>query len=311
MAVIRGTRLSDFLRGANRNDTIFAYGGNDTAYGGLGNDIVYGGAGDDRLFGQAHDDRLYGQVGDDLLDGDSGNDRLYGGDGHDRLVGDAGSDMLFGGRGRDTMIGGQHADEYYVDSVSDHVAERASHVGNDWVFSTVSYVLPANVEWLALDGSRSINATGNNLVNRIEGNSGVNTIDGRGGRDELYGSGGADRFVYRAVSDAPVPSGPPGLIVAEEIGDFSGSEGGQGDKLDFSALVASIGQPIFYGGISEAPQPPFDVTPGRDLSYLDLGGPGILVLVDTDGVGDYDMWLLLRTGPGGSFGFADLIGISI
>jgi Ca2+-binding RTX toxin-like protein len=66
--------------------------------------------------------------------------------------------------------------------------------GSDKVESSVSYVLPANVERLTLTGT-ALNGTGNSLANSIAGNSGANRIDGMAGADTMRGGTGDDVFV--------------------------------------------------------------------------------------------------------------------
>ena len=86
-------------------------------------------------------------------------------------------DMLDGGAGVDTLVGGVGDDEYYVDDSTDVIVEQAGE-GHESVHAGVSYVLSANVEDLFLDGSASINGTGNVENNVLLGNSGNNVLDG-------------------------------------------------------------------------------------------------------------------------------------
>jgi Ca2+-binding RTX toxin-like protein len=111
--------------------------------------------------------------------------------GNDRLIGGPGNDRIDGGAGDDTMIGGTGNDTYLVDSTRDRVVE-ALNAGTDTILTTVTYTLPANVENLTLQGTRTINGTGNGLNNRITGNSVANRINGGGGNDILNGGAGND-----------------------------------------------------------------------------------------------------------------------
>lgn len=149
---------------------------------GSGNDL------DNVVTGNAADNRLYGLDGNDALSGAIGADMLYGGDGSDRLDGGGGSDAMWGGNGDDA---------YVVDSTGDVVTEyfASGTGGTDSVASTVSYVLPNNVENLLLAGTDEIKGTGNSSANRIEGNDADNMLAGRGGADVLAGNGGRDVFV--------------------------------------------------------------------------------------------------------------------
>ncbi len=108
------------------------------------------------------------------------------------LVGLGGNDTLNGKGGADTMIGGTGDDYYYVDNAGDKVVENVGE-GADFVYSSVDYTLPANVERLILtDGA--IKGTGNQLDNRITGNVHANTLVGNGGNDMLDGGAGADKM---------------------------------------------------------------------------------------------------------------------
>src|SRR5262245_15072113 len=110
----------------------------------------------------------------------------YGNNLANRLDGNTGNNLLNGGVGADVMVGGAGSDAYFVDDPGDTVVENAGE-GTDAVFSTVNYVLAANVETLVLQGLSNLTATGNALGNQIFGNSGDNTLDGGAGTDVLTG----------------------------------------------------------------------------------------------------------------------------
>ena len=102
------------------------------------------------------------------------------------------------------MVGGLGNDYYVVDSVADKVDEntivdglfvQGRSDGFDSVFSSVTYTLPPEVEYLRLTGDADINGTGNDLQNRIYGNNGINILNGGGGSgDYLAGRGGDDVY---------------------------------------------------------------------------------------------------------------------
>lgn len=163
-------------------NTINGNGGDNLLSGGAGTDTLNGGAGADTLSGGADDDSLYGGAGNDTLDG---------GTGADYLQGDAGVDVMAGGAG----------DDYYVvDDSGDTVTENLNE-GNDRVYSSATYALGANIEWLVLSGTDNINGTGNALNNLINGNSGNNTLDGGAGNDIINGWAGADTLMGGAGND--------------------------------------------------------------------------------------------------------------
>ncbi len=161
------------------------------------------------LNGGAGDDRIYGFGGDDKLNGKAGNDQLYGGAGKNSLHGDAGADIMYGGSGDDT---------YYVDNPGDTISEETvpgvDDGGNDRVYSSVTFTLPAFVEKLTLSGSAAIDATGNNLANTLTGNSAANILTGLGGKDTLTGGLGADTFMF----------GPADATSTDKVTDFTAED---------------------------------------------------------------------------------------
>jgi Ca2+-binding RTX toxin-like protein len=123
--------------------------------------------------------------------GNAGNNTLEGNSGANSLVGGAGDDRLDGMIGADTMEGGLGSDIYTVDNIADVVTELADE-GIDFINSSVSYSLSANVERLFLTGTANLSGTGNELHNTIYGNSGDNVLNGGSGNDTLNGQAGND-----------------------------------------------------------------------------------------------------------------------
>ncbi len=123
-------------------------------------------------------------------------ENAVGGSGNDQITGNDVANDLDGGTGADTLTGGKGNDTYRVDNVGDTVTESDGTTagGIDQVVSTVSYVLPANVENLSLSGSADVDATGNSLKNVITGNAGANLLFGDAGADELTGGAGNDTY---------------------------------------------------------------------------------------------------------------------
>lgn len=251
MAIINGTLLDDTLNGTIARDVIYGLAGNDTIDSAGGNDVVYGGDGDDLLAGGLGNDVLYGDIGfdtlyggagndiayggddDDLIFGDIGNDRLYGGAGADILNGGDGRDILDGGTGDDIMIGGLDHDTYYVDSASDFIIEDVAE-GTDWVYSTVSYALAANVEHLKLLGTGNFDLFGNVSDNILMGNRGNNTLNGGAGSDTLNGGAGNDTYVINQFDLDGINDGRGGgdyIIDASGIDTVLSNISGGGDDI--------------------------------------------------------------------------------
>ena len=111
------------------------------------------------------------------------------------------------------MVGGTGNDFYQVDNAGDVVVELTGEGAYDGIASTVSYVLPANVETLTLLGA-AVSATGNTDPNVISGNSGDNRLDGGAGADTLNGGGGNDTYVVDNVGDI-VNAGSNGIDTIE------------------------------------------------------------------------------------------------
>jgi Ca2+-binding RTX toxin-like protein len=243
---IVGTAANDSLNGGTGNDTLDGGEGDDTLDGGAGNDTyvidvdtdVINETGKDsgdtiqtatlqidlsipnfknieNVTFTDIDDKTFlpldatGSDAKNILIGNSAANSLFGLAGNDTLIGGGGADVLEGGSGNDSMAGGTGDDSYGVDSKGDKVVENASS-GHDVVSSTISYVLPDNVEDLVLVGG-NLNGTGNKLANTIVGSDGNNILDGGrdGSQDKLSGGKGDDTYVVWGETD----------VVTEKIGE--------------------------------------------------------------------------------------------
>jgi serralysin len=242
---------NDILRGGALADTLNGGAGNDVLDGGRGADLMFGGAGNDTYYVGRSDDLVSESInsGTDTVFSDvsytlgenlenltlrpsatnaSGNglaNVLIGNDRANVLSGLGGNDVLDGGFGADTMKGGDGNDSYYVDQAGDSVVEYSNGGlgGSDTVFSSISYVLSANVEKLILTGSEDLAGTGNASKNDIYGNDGDNRLEGGAGNDRLTGGAGSDTFVFAKAADAR----------GDSVTDFA-----YGDLLDLSKIDA-------------------------------------------------------------------------
>ena len=240
-----GETVADVITGRNGNDFIEGFGGNDTLNGGAGDDAIDGGAGDDFIDGGVGADQMMGGTGNDIYivdnvtdrvveNADEGNDTLYtsvsytlsanlevlvalgiadlslnGNATANTIYGNAGNNIIDGGGGADILIGGGGNDIYIVDNVNDQVVENAG-AGNDTLYTSVNYTLPANIEVMVLQGVADLQVNGNASDNTIYGNSGNNIIDGRAGADILIGGAGNDIYIVDNVNDQVVENAGEG-----------------------------------------------------------------------------------------------------
>jgi len=210
-----GNDLANALYGNTGNNLLNGGAGADVMFGGLGNDTYFVDGGDgvienanegtDSVFSTTHY-ALSANVENLVLQGNA-DLQSYGNNLANALYGNTGNNILNGEGGADIMFGGAGNDAYFVDG-GDGVIENANE-GNDTVFSTTHYALPANVENLVLQGSAGLQGYGNSLNNVLYGNIGDNLLNGEAGADVMFG--GADNDVY-FVDD-------PGDLVFENMNE--------------------------------------------------------------------------------------------
>ncbi len=233
-----GNSNNNNLTGGVGSDVLLGQGGNDRIDGGIGADNMSGGVGDDTFYvdniadltselaGQGNDiafssinfvlganvETLYLVEGSSATDGithaagagivgNSNNNNLTGNSGNDVLLGQGGNDRIDGGIGADNMSGGTGDDTFYVDNIADLTSELAGE-GNDTAFSSINFVLGANVETLYLvEGSAATDGLANEQGSGIIGNSNDNNLTGKGGVDVILGGAGGDRIEGGANND--------------------------------------------------------------------------------------------------------------
>ena len=237
----------DKLFGGAGADQLLGEDGNDLLDGGVGSDTMVGGRGNDVYVVDVSPDRAIELAGvgtgidlvkagasyslganvenliltgalningtgntlGNVMTGNAARNILRGLTGNDNINGLAGNDTIDGGVGNDRMAGGIGNDTYVVNSTGDVVVELANQ-GTDALRSTVTKILPANVENLVLLGAASISGTGNALANIITGNGGNNTLDGLGGVDRMIGGLGNDIYFVDHISDLVTEGGNAG-----------------------------------------------------------------------------------------------------
>lgn len=224
------------LTGNGEANVIIANSGNDTLVAGTGLATLVGGIGNDTFKINNVDDVIIEQPGngkntvitsvsyvlpanvqnmtgtgsgDLILTGNDMNNVITGNAGNTTLVAGAGNATLIAGSGLTTMIGGIGNDVFKVNNVNDVIIEQAGH-GKNTVMTTVSYVLPENVQNITATGTADVMLTGNNLDNVIRGNSGNDTLIAGDGNDTLIsgtgittmiGGNGNDVFYVNNVDD--------------------------------------------------------------------------------------------------------------
>jgi trimeric autotransporter adhesin len=190
-------------------DTLTSNAGLDTLVGGGGNDtFVIGNSGDvvqdtsttaTNTAKSAVSYSLATNVNTLVLSGSSsivgtangGNDAITGNSGTDTLKGGAGVDTLTAGTGIDTLIGGAGNTTFVVNNISDVVQDTSTTASNT-LRSSVTYVLPTNVNALILTGTAALKGTAN---------AGNDTLTSNTGIDTLVGGAGNETFVISNASD--------------------------------------------------------------------------------------------------------------
>ncbi|HMV04935.1 MAG TPA: cadherin-like domain-containing protein [Accumulibacter sp.] len=293
---VYGESGNDALFGRDGDDELYGLQDNDRLDGGKGKDLLDGGAGSDTLIGGADDDTY---VVDDASDtvtewanegqdsvrttlddytlgahlenlslagsanltghGNQASNVLVGNRGNNTLTGDAGNDTLDGALGTDTLIGGSGDDTYRVDNAGDTLLEQADE-GSDTVKASVSYALAAHLEHLILTGDDAIDATGNELDNRLTGNAGDNRLDGGAGADLLAGGRGNDTYVVDQTGDSVSENAAEGIDTVLSAIDYhlganlenltlstTSDIHGTGNELD-NLIVGNAGNNTLDGG---------------------------------------------------------------
>jgi Ca2+-binding RTX toxin-like protein len=244
---LHGEAGDDRLFGGSGDDRLWGDQGDDTLNGGLGQNTLEGGDGDDvYLVDGAHQDQIVEQAGGGIdwvwsqvsmtlpaevengrllgdaesMLGNAGDNLLEGNVGDNRLQGGNGADTLLGGSGYDTLEGGAGDDVYLIDYLpQDLIVEKVGE-GIDWVWSTRSAALPAEVEngRLITDG-----------VANLYGNAADNLLVAGDGNNRFYGGAGSDTVSYAYARGAVE------LSLAR-----SGDQDTGGSGIDYFALIENL-----------------------------------------------------------------------
>jgi trimeric autotransporter adhesin len=138
----------------------------------------------------------------------------------DTITGNAGADVLNAGTADDTLIAGTGvatlvggiaslSDTFVINNTADVVTDAVS-INNNVLISSVTYVLPTNINTLVLTGSGNVKGTSNSANDSITGNAGADTLVAGSGNDTLsagsglvtlQGGSGSDVFVVNNTAD--------------------------------------------------------------------------------------------------------------
>ncbi|WP_310467051.1 calcium-binding protein [Sphingomonas sp.] len=287
---LTGNALANEITGNAGADTLDGSTGADAMYGGAGADIYYADNAGDRAYESAVAgiDRVNSSVSfllganvEDLTLTGTAAINGFGNSQNNVMFGNSGNNVLNGSLGADTMNGGGGNDTYYVDNAGDRAIEASAAGGADRVFSSVSFLLGANVEDLTLTGTAAINGFGNTLNNVMVGNSGNNVLNGSLGADIMNGAGGNDTYYVDNLGDRAIEASVAGGIdrvyssVSFALGNYVDdltltgalAANGIGNSLN-NSIAGNSGSNILNGG---AGNDSLNGGAGADQLY---GGPG-------------------------------------
>jgi Ca2+-binding RTX toxin-like protein len=159
---------------------------------------------------------IYGTTGNEALSGTNLDNRIYAGSGNDTLIGTGANDTLVAGAGFDTLIGGAGNETFIINNTADLVQASATAASNS-IQSSVSYVMPLNVQNITLTGSDNLIATGNSLNNLMVGNAGSDTLIAGSGDDTLVAGAGIASLVGGSGHDTFVINNAADVIVADPL----------------------------------------------------------------------------------------------
>ena len=252
-------------------------------------------------------DIIYGMAGNDTINAVGGDDQVYGGDGADTLYGGLGNDQLDGGSGADKMFGGAGDDIFVVDNTADVATEKANE-GTDTIFASVSFVVAANIENLALTGTASIAGNGNALANELTGNVSDNILNGLGGDDVIHGLAGNDRLDGGVGADQMDGGAGNDIYVVDNAGDIANETDGDGTDTVLSSISFSLADVVHAVGAIEnltlTGSAAINAT-GNDLNNVLTGNSAANILIGGGGFDTLnggcgcrqDVWRLSATTP--------------
>ncbi|WP_230414266.1 beta strand repeat-containing protein [Collimonas silvisoli] len=112
----------------------------------------------------------------------------------DTIIANSGNDTLIAGSGVATLVGGAGNDTFVVNNAADVIQAKSTGTNSNAVLTSVSYVLPANVQSITGTGTGMLTLTGNTLDDVITANSGSDSLIGGSGTSILEGGAGNDHL---------------------------------------------------------------------------------------------------------------------
>ncbi len=194
-----------------------------------------------------------------------------------RIVGNVNANTFFASGGNDTLVGGDGDDTYFVDAALDRIEELAGPgSGNDLVSTSVTYLLPVNVEQGTATGDSRVDLTGNASDNTLTGSDAVNLLSGRDGNDSVLGGGGNDTVLGGNGNDS---------LAGEDGNDLV--DGGNGDDIvgggaGNDTLIGGAGNDELRGGLGINT---LIGGSGNDTYFVTLAALGFDTIVEAAGGG--------------------------
>jgi Ca2+-binding RTX toxin-like protein len=196
------------------------------------------------------------------------------------LTGNTKNNVLDGGVGMDAMAGGAGNDTYVVDDQEDTVTEGLNQ-GTDTIETSVSLVLPVNVEKLTLTGTVGITGIGNALNNTLAGNSAANWLDGVQGTDTMAGGAGDDTYVVDTTGDTVQEGSNAGLDTIRSLVTYTLPSNVENLTLVGTGVINGTGNTL--ANVLQGNGAANVLTGGKgDDTYLFARGAGQDVIQDAD-----------------------------
>jgi Ca2+-binding RTX toxin-like protein len=230
------------------------------------------------LVGNSGNDDLNGSVGAETIVAGGGNNTLTGGSGAQVLMAGSGNDTLDGGSGPMTLDGGTGSDLFIVNDASTIVDAVAG--ANNSLESSVSYVMPSNLQTMTMIGYGSVVATGNNANDSIVGNYGNDTLISGSGVDTLVGQGNVNVYDVNNSSDVVQAIGDGAANTVNSSVSYVDPTNVQTLNLLGSANLSAVGNA--QAGTLNANSGNDTLTAGTGADTL-VSGSGVDSLVGTAG----------------------------